>query len=177
MSRWLTSALESLGVEAVAGPFLSRQESFQQRFRTDPSQAAGRPKRGDFDCFARPASREICVGGRKLAGSAQRRAKNGILQHGSIRLAPDPLEARRASCLSGTGATSLAELGANPDPGVLRAACVEAFEEALRGLEAGELTAEERAEADARVRDHRRDSRFAPLGYAQRASRRPIAGR
>ena len=128
-------------------------------------------------CSSDLANREICVGGRKLAGSAQRRANGGILQHGSIRLAPDPLEARRASCLSGTGATSLAELGANSDPGVLRAACVEAFEEALRGLEAGGLTAEERAQADERVRNHRRDSGFASPGYTQRASRQPIADR
>jgi lipoate-protein ligase A len=171
-------ALAALGVEAVASPLpRGRPEALQHRFQVDPSRAVRRPQRGGFDCFARPAGREICVGGQKLAGSAQRRANGGVLQHGSIRLAPDPLEARRASGLSGTGATSLAELGANPDPGVLRAACVEAFEEAFRGLEAGELTAEERAEADARVRDHRRDSRFAPLGYAQRASRRPIAGR
>ena len=173
----LVRALESLGVEAVAGPFLSRQESFEHRFRTDPSRAAGRPKRGDFDCFARPASREICVGGRKLAGSAQRRAKNGILQHGSIRLAPDPLEARRASSLSGAGATSLAELGANSDPGVLQAACVEAFERVLGGLEVAALSAEDRAGADERVRNHSLDSGFGAPSDAQSISRQPIADR
>jgi lipoate-protein ligase A len=173
----LIRALESLGVEAVVGPFPSRQEIFQRRFPTDPKRAAGRSKRGDFDCFARPASREICVGGRKLAGSAQRRAKNGILQHGSIRLAPDPLEARRASSLSGAGATSLAELGAISDPDVLRAACVEAFEQALGGLEVAALSAEDRAAADERVDYHRHDSEFAAPSDAQRASRQPIADR
>jgi lipoate-protein ligase A len=116
-------------------------------------------------CFARPAGREICVGGRKLVGSAQRRGKGGILQHGSIRLTPDPPEARRASSLSGAGATSLMELGVNSDPEVLRTACVEAFERALGALEVGELTAEDRAGAAERVCSHRCDSGSAPPGY------------
>ncbi len=173
----LIAALEALGVEAIASPFPRRREAFQRRSQVDPNRAVGRPQRGNFDCFARPAGREICVGGRKLAGSAQRRAKGGILQHGSIRLAPDPLEARRASSLSGAGATSLAELGANPDPEALRATCVEAFGHALGGLEVGALTAEDRAWVDERVHNHRLDSGFAPPRAAQRASRQPIADR
>jgi lipoate-protein ligase A len=173
----LVRALEALGVEAVASPFPRRREAFQHRFQIDPMRAVSRPQRGDFDCFARPAGREICVGGRKLAGSAQRRAKGGILQHGSIRLAPDPPEAQRASSLSGAGATSLMELGVNSAPEVLRTACVEAFERVLGSLEAGVLTAEDRAGADERVRNHRRDSGFVPPGYARRASRQPIADR
>ncbi len=154
----LIKAFEALGVEAVASPLPRHPEAFQHRFQVDPSRAASRSQRGGFDCFARLAGREICVGGRKLAGSAQRRTQGGILQHGSIRLAPDPLEARCASSLSGTGATSLVELGVNSDPDVLRAACVDAFEEVLQGLEAGELTAEERAEAAERTHHHRRGS-------------------
>ncbi len=71
----------------------------------------------------------------------------------------------------------MAELGANSAPEALQAACVEAFEQVLAGLEVGELSAEERAEADERVRNHRRDSGFVPPGYVQRASRQPIAGR
>jgi lipoate-protein ligase A len=173
----LVRALEALGVEAVASPFPRRRETFRHRFQIDPTRAVSRPQRGDFDCFARPAGREICVGGRKLAGSAQRRAKGGILQHGSIRLAPDPPEAQRASSLSGAGATSLMELGVNSDPEVLLTACVEAFERVLGSLEAGVLTAEDRAGADERVRNHRRDSGFVPPGYARRASRQPIADR
>jgi len=161
----LIRALESLGVEAVAGPVPSRQqEGFQHRVQSGTKRAVGRPERVVFDCFARTGSREICVGGRKLAGSAQRRAKNGILQHGSIRLTPDPLQARRASSLSGAGATSLAELGVNSDPGVLQAACVEAFEQALGGLEVSALSAEDRAAADERVRNYRCDSKFAAPG-------------
>jgi lipoate-protein ligase A len=173
----LLSALGVLGVEAVASPFPHRRETFQNRFEINPMRAGSRLPRGDFDCFSRPAGREICVGGRKLAGSAQRRAKGGILQHGSIRLAPDPPEARRASSLSGAGATSLMELGVNSAPEVLQAACVEAFEQALGSLEVGVLTAEDLAEADERVRSHQRDSGFAPPGYARRASRQPLADR
>ena len=181
----LIRALESLGVEADAGPVPSRQdpvpsrqeEGFQHRVQTVPKAAVGLPERVGFDCFARPASREICVGGRKLAGSAQRRARNGILQHGSIRLTPDPLKARRASSLSGAGATSLAELGVTSDPGVLQAACVAAFEQALGGFEVSALTAEDRAAADERAQTHRCDSIFAAQGDAQRTSRQPLAGR
>jgi lipoate-protein ligase A len=174
----LIRALETLGVEAVASPLPPRRETLQHRFQIDPKRAAIHPERGDFDCFARPAAaREICVDGRKLAGSAQRRARGGILQHGSIRLAPDPLEARSACSLSGAGATSLTELGADSDPRILRAACVEAFSHALGELEVGALTAEDRARAEERVRKHGRDSGFAPPGYAQTASRQPIADR
>jgi lipoyl(octanoyl) transferase len=37
-------------------------------------------------CFAVPSSYEVVVGGRKIIGSAQRRAHNAIMQHGSIPL-------------------------------------------------------------------------------------------
>ena len=174
----LIRALEALDVEAVASPLPAHRETLQHRFQIDPERAAVRSEPADFDCFARPSTaREICVGGRKLAGSAQRRARGGILQHGSIRLAPDPLEARRACSLSGAGATSLTELGADSDPRVLREACVEAFSQTLGELEVGALTAEERARAEERVRNHGRDSGFAPPSYARRASRQPIADR
>jgi lipoate-protein ligase A len=40
-------------------------------------------------CFATPSRYELLVGGRKLAGSAQRRLRNAILQHGSVPLEID----------------------------------------------------------------------------------------
>jgi lipoate-protein ligase A len=169
----LLEALGALGIEAIASGVPGRWQSF----RVEPGRAAGDSQGLRFDCFARAAGREICVGGRKLAGSAQRRAKGGILQHGSIRLAPDPPEARRASSIDGAGATSLAELGADSVPEVLQAACIEAFERALGGLDVGELTAEECGGAEERLRNHRCDSGFAPPGDVQTASREPLASR
>jgi lipoate-protein ligase A len=50
-----------------------------------------------FDCFAQPAAHELVSRGRKLAGSAQRRAQGGVLQHGSIRLDPEPPPVREAA--------------------------------------------------------------------------------
>lgn len=177
VAETLIRALEALGVEAVATGAPGSREAYRHRFQPESVGRVSHGQRAGFDCFARPAGREICVGGKKLAGSAQRRAKGGILQHGSIRLAPDPPEARRASSIGGSGATSLAELGANSDPEILQAACIEAFERPLGALEVGELTAEERAGADERVQNHRRDSEFAPSGCAPITSREPLAGR
>ncbi len=173
----LIEALGALGVAGVASPPPGAREIAPQRSRSDRATTAGGLERADFDCFARPAAREICAGGQKLVGSAQRRARGGILQHGSIRLTPDPREARRAAAIRGEGATSLSELGANAAPDALREACVAAFERALGPLEAGGLSAAERAHALERVRNHRRDVGFAPPGNAQRASRRLFADR
>ena len=100
---------------------------------------------GQFDCVATLAGREICAGGKKLAGSAQRRSQGGILQHGSIRLSPDPPSARSAASLTGQFATSLAELDADPSPDGLQKACVEAFSQALEAdFELGSLRPVER---------------------------------
>ena len=43
-----------------------------------------------FMCFARRSCGDLLVGSEKIAGSAQRRTKAGILQHGSILLARSP---------------------------------------------------------------------------------------
>jgi len=173
----LLEALAALGVDAQASPLPSGREIVGHRFQIAPGSPAAGLERANFDCFARPAGREICARGGTLAGSAQRRARGGILQHGSIRLTPDPCDARRASAISGAGATSLQELGANANPDTLREACMAAFERALGRLEIGELSAAERAQALARVQNHRRDVAFAPLGGAHRASRQLLADR
>lgn len=59
-----------------------------------PAQVAGpRPTRGSAGgplCFAAVSTHEITSGGRKLVGSAQRRFRDAVLQHGSI-----PLSVRR----------------------------------------------------------------------------------
>ncbi len=41
-------------------------------------------RRGPFFCFTREHPTDVIAGGEKLIGSAQRRTKGGILQHGSI---------------------------------------------------------------------------------------------
>jgi lipoate-protein ligase A len=107
--------------------------------------------RGEFDCFAEPARDELVLAGGKLAGSAQRRTAGAFLQHGSIRLAPDPPEAVRACGLEGPGATSLSEHGVAPRPDALARSLARAFERVL-GVELvpAPLTGAERATASAR---------------------------
>lgn len=43
-------------------------------------------KEGNFLCYARGDQRDLMVGGEKVVGSAQRRRKGAVLQHGSILL-------------------------------------------------------------------------------------------
>ncbi len=132
--------------------------------RSQPRSAA--PK--GFDCFAAPARDEICAGGRKLAGSAQRRAGGGVLQHGSIRLRPDPAPAREPSGMNLAGATSLAELGHPLEESRVRDVCIQAFEVALGvRFERGVLTPSEERLAGSR------DSRI-PTGSLKRPQRPPI---
>jgi lipoate-protein ligase A len=113
----LRQGLRTLGVEA-------------ERSATGRA-AAGQ---GAFDCFQSPAADEICAKGRKLAGSAQRRAGGGVLQHGSLRLRPDPPAARAAAGLEQEGATSLAELGFALGVERVREVCAGAFAEVLPAI-------------------------------------------
>jgi len=43
-----------------------------------------RAQRGPFFCFARRHRDDVVLGGQKLAGSAQRRTRQAVLQHGSL---------------------------------------------------------------------------------------------
>jgi lipoate-protein ligase A len=110
----LLAALGGLGITAERG------------------RAPGEAGRADaFDCFAEPAPEEICVGGGKLCGSAQRRSGGALLQHGSLRLRPDPSDLRSAA-LGGVGpATSLYELGFEGGARAVEDACISAFEAAF----------------------------------------------
>lgn len=47
-------------------------------------------------CFVRTGAYEIAVGGRKLVGSAQRRQRGALLQHGTVVLDADPARIRAA---------------------------------------------------------------------------------
>jgi lipoate-protein ligase A len=69
--------------------------------------------------------------GRKLVGSAQRRMRGGVLQHGSIRLTPDPCEVTGAVGFAPGVATSLAELGVRVQTDELEEALKVAFRTVL----------------------------------------------
>ena len=129
----LLSALRSLGVDAELGD------------AWPGSTGAGWRR---FDCFAQPAAHELCAGGLKLVGSAQRRAAGAVLQHGSIRVLPDPARARRAAGLDASRATSLRELGFMHSVQAVRTACIAAFARQLEArFQSGSLTPRERRDA------------------------------
>lgn len=64
----LITSLDALGISAV---------------RCGQTDESG-PRRGPFFCFARRHEFDVLVGSDKIAGSAQRRTREAILQHGSI---------------------------------------------------------------------------------------------
>ena len=133
----LLAALRGLGVPAD---------------RSAPGSRA--PALSVFDCFEQPASDEICLGSRKLSGSAQRRVEGAFLQHGSIRLAadPEPVVAAVVADGRGLGGTSLAEAGFAISREELERACTAALGERLGvGFEPGELTADEHSAARQRA--------------------------
>jgi lipoyl(octanoyl) transferase len=68
----LLAALDSMGIKAAAA---------------GPASRASAP--GLSPCFSEPAAGELTVGGRKLAGSAQWRSEDALLQHGSILVGDD----------------------------------------------------------------------------------------
>ncbi len=72
ISKVLVQAIRSLGVDAT----LSRG-------------SAAELSRSHNPCFSFPTPHEIEVAGRKIVGSAQKRDKQALLQHGSIPLAMD----------------------------------------------------------------------------------------
>jgi lipoate-protein ligase A len=130
----LGTALASLGVAVDA-----RCKSFRT------------PGREVFDCFAHPAAHELVARGRKLAGSAQRRAQGGVLQHGSIRLESEPTPVREAAGLAPGTATSLQELGYEGSLEALLEAITAALGSSLEAcFEAGALDPAERQAARAR---------------------------
>ncbi len=134
----LLEALRSLGVAAASS-----------------SERGGDVGSSAFDCFEVPAEDEICAMGRKLVGSAQRRARGGVLQHGSIRLAPDAPEAIRAVGFTPGVSTSLAELGIRVPRDEVQEALVAAFRSVLGApLEESALCAAERRNAERRVEMH-----------------------
>jgi lipoate-protein ligase A len=81
LSEGLLAGLRQLGVPAVQAAGVRRSKEGQTAI-----------------CFETPADYEITVAGRKLVGSAQWRARGGVLQHGTLPLCGDL--SRIVGCLS-----------------------------------------------------------------------------
>jgi lipoyl(octanoyl) transferase len=92
ISRALIRGLSYLGIDAELLPLR----------RPVPSEAVSPV------CFATPSSYEVAVAGRKIIGSAQRRAHGAIMQHGSLPLAFDRETLRRVFAVSQTAPSSAA---------------------------------------------------------------------
>jgi lipoate-protein ligase A len=140
LSAGLARGLERLGMEELVA-----DQRVQNR------RAGGGPV-----CFEVPSDYEITAGGRKLVGSAQMRARGGVLQHGTLPLygdisricpllavRPDPARVRAR-------ATTVAETLGRPVTWDEAAdALAEGFASALNlRLERGVLTDEERSWAE-----------------------------
>ncbi len=101
-----------------------------------------------FDCFSDRSHDALCVHGRKLCGSAQRRCGGGVLQHGSLRLFPDAAVCADAAGVDPEAATSLRQLGVECSHAEISARLVVAFTHVVGVVcEPGELSAEESAAA------------------------------
>jgi len=118
VSAALRAALRSLG----AGAEVSR------------GREAPRPHRAPPPCLSSVTRAELTVGGKKIAGSAQRRTAAAVLQHGSILARPG--SSRIVKYLRGSwgslesSVTSVeGEIGRPVDDRELRAAIVRAFSE------------------------------------------------
>jgi len=140
LSEGLLAGLRGLGVQAVQA--------------AAPRKPAGDPT---AICFETPSNYELTAGGLKLVGSAQWRARGGILQHGTLPLhgditrivsyltLPDAEREQQRQALRRRAATLEAALGRRVLFGEAAQALAEGFAQALSlTLIVGELTAYER---------------------------------
>ncbi len=152
ISSCLVQALASMGVAAS----ISKRD--HQNNDSNPCKSI---------CFSEPSRFELLVSGRKICGSAQVRAKNAFLQHGSLLLAFDPeraiqvLTSHREPGLSqrlGRSVTSLSDwtdsVSGISDPGRVMRAIVESFQRVLGIIiTEGTLSSRERADKDRLIRE------------------------
>ncbi len=116
--------------------------------------AAGvrRSRGAHMPCFAAPSRFELAAAGRKVVGSAQRRLRNAVLQHGSILIRPQAELLAAATGLDSSAAailaqsmTGLEELLAGPVP---REEIIDALlppmSQVLGELAHGDITGQER---------------------------------
>jgi lipoate-protein ligase A len=116
----------------------------------------GRSGRTPAFCFGRVGAYEIAVGGRKLAGSAQRRQRGCFLQHGSLLLDADPARIRavfprEADPLAGMTTLAQALGGAAGFDVVVEALAIGLGDALGARLEPGGLSEEESVLVDALV--------------------------
>jgi len=115
--------------------------------RSEVPSASPLAQRGIFWCFGRQYRDDVLVGGKKIAGSAQRRCPEAVLQHGSIILK------RRFPQQPGAG---LSDFGSPPDPAALCEAIVSALERAIGlGAEEGTWLPAEREMAETFAAHHK----------------------
>jgi lipoate-protein ligase A len=113
ISRVLVRALRSLGVEATLS-------------QGSPAELS----RSHNPCFSFPTPNEIEVNGKKIIGSAQKRDKQALLQHGSIPLTMNyDLYAKGANFNPDSIARSMTTWSdiSRREPGELTAALVDSF--------------------------------------------------
>jgi lipoyl(octanoyl) transferase len=79
-------SLQTVGIHAVRGP----------------REPGGASHRGPFFCFERHCRYDLLVDGRKLMGSAQRRTRTAVLQHGSLIL-DSRFEQQACTCIARHG--------------------------------------------------------------------------
>ena len=117
---------------------ISAAEDSQQAAQKDVSNDTLTPTvdQKSFMCFNRRADGDIVIQGHKVVGSAQRRIKKSLLQHGSILLN------RSNFAPTIKGISDLSELNLQPDElakllaaKVFKCLCVQAFEGALKDPE------------------------------------------
>jgi lipoate-protein ligase A len=132
--------------------------------------------RGTMPCFSHPARDEVEIDGRKIIGSAQKRAGSKFLQHGSIPLRADEgllrLVSRRGDVREDIRMTSLSEALGRP---------VE-FEEAVEHLVAGlaeffgvDFAPHISTEADLTAVERLRDEKYAAEAWTWRGEPGPLA--
>lgn len=96
--------LKALGIELQLTP-----GGRKVRPRTAGGDSAPAPG-GHLPCFAAPSRYELTWRGRKVVGSAQRRLRNAVLQHGSILLSSDIERLSKATRAGKDGPERLAKL-------------------------------------------------------------------
>ncbi len=144
---------------AISHALIAALKPYNAHIGFSRAQPSSRELSGGIDCFAASSKYEVEQVGRKLVGSAQRRHKNGFLQHGSIMLLKEASMFLSSSETKGPSLTphsiSLEEIvGRQISPKELAQNFPERFFGHLQiGFEKKELSQNEMEEAKGRLAD------------------------